>query len=121
MKIKFLSVNLASAGSKRFICLCYSLINIWYKHELSYLKHGQIYCIKRPKFNGLFSLTSLFLTKLRNNFFGKYFLLNGHVYFLLFLFDYDFMAQDFAFVIFNSFYDLLLFDLVCVKQAIWLL
>ena len=38
-------------------------------------------------------------------FFGKYFLSNGHVYFLLFLFGHDFMAQDdVTFVILNSWF-----------------
>ena len=64
----------------------------------------------------LFSLTSPFLRKLRNNFFGKCFLLNGYVYFHLFIFELDFMAQDFKFVILNSFHSLFSADSVGGNQ-----
>ena len=64
----------------------------------------------------LFSLTSPFLRKLRNNFFGKCFLLNGYVYFHLFIFELDFMAQDFNFVILNSFHSLFPADSVGGNQ-----
>ena len=51
---------------KTFVCVGYSLINI-FGITVNYLKHGQICWIKRPKFNSLSSLTSLFLRKLRSN------------------------------------------------------
>ena len=82
---------------------------------MNHLKHGHIWCSKRPKFNALFSFTSLFLKRLDNSFLENK-LLNGHVYFLLLVFDYCFMAQDAAFVILNEFHGLVLFGSVHVNS-----
>ena len=99
INVKFLSVNFAPCmEQKTLTCMCYSLINIF----------------------GISIFDKPVSQENEKQFFGKYFLLNGHVYYQLFISDNNFMAQDVIFVILNSFHDLLLFNMVYVKQAILL-
>ena len=98
--IKFLWVNFAAClKQKTLTSMCYSLINIF----------------------GISIFDKPVSLEAEKQFFGKYFLLNGHVYSQLFISDDDIKVQDVIFVILNSFHGLLLFNLVYVKQAILLL